>query len=166
MVWFRIFSVTLGYGVVLFLIQAHWLARVGHSGLRLDLLLPLALQTALEMPLPFAVCWSLIWGLVMDTFTGRLWGLHLGSYLLAVVLVYVAEDRFELRNMAYRLVCVGLCALLESVGVGVYSVIVSAAPPYDPAIWFPLVVRVLGLLLVTPLINYPFEKYVEQFRSG
>lgn len=166
MAWFRILSVALGYGVVLFLIQGHWLSRIGYPGLRLDLLLPLALQVALEMPFAFAVCWSLAWGLVMDTFTGRLWGLHLGTYLLAMVLVYLAEERFELRNMAYRLVCVGLCALVEALVLGVYSVIVSAAPPYDPAIWLPLVVRILGVMVVTPLIGFPFERYVEQYRSA
>jgi cell shape-determining protein MreD len=165
MVWFRILSVAVGYAILLFLIQCHWISRIGYLGFHLDLLLPLALQVALEMPLAFALCWCLGWGFVMDTFTGRLWGLHVGTYLLVLVLVYVASARFELRNRLYRCVCVAICALIEAIVIGVYSVIASAAPPYDPTIWVPLLVRTAGIVVVTPVIGYPFEKYVEQFRS-
>lgn len=165
MVSFRILSVAIGYGLVLFLIQCHWISRLGYFGFRIDLLLPLALQVALSLPLSSALCWCLGWGFIMDTFTGRLWGLHLGTYLLMVLLVHVASSHFELRNPLYRLICVVICALIQALALGGYVVIASAAPPYDPSVWVPLLVRTAGIVCITPLIGWPFERYTDQFRS-
>ena len=165
MAWFRILSVAIGYGSVLFLIQCHWISCLGYLGFRIDLLLPLALHVALCLPPTSALCWCLGWGFIMDTFSGRLWGLHLGTYLVMVLLVTVASAHFELRNPFYRLLCVAICAIMQALALGGYVVIASAAPPYDPTVWVPLLARTAGILCVAPLIGWPFEQYTDQFRS-
>lgn len=165
MAWSRIFLLATGYALALFLIQAHWLAPLGYFGFRLDLLLPLSLHVALELPLSFALAWVFMWGFIQDTFTGRLWGLHLCSYLLAFVLVHLASERIELQNIGYRLVCVAVCAALQSLVLGIYLVIHLAAPLYDVTVWFPLLLRIVLITVVTPLVGFPFTRYVDRFKG-
>ncbi len=164
--WLRVGVVASGYALLLFVFMGWWSTEPAGIRVHPDLLLPLVLGVALETPLPFALGCALVWGFVADTLTGCLWGLHLGSYLLVVLLVYVASDRIDLRNQLYKMACVGMGSLLQSLVLGLYLTTTLRLPPYRISLWLPLLAGTVLIMVLTPVVVLPFAKYMESRRSG
>src|SRR5512142_3149846 len=106
------------YTFSILLIQAHFVTRLPYQALRADLLLPLMFGIAAEWPPTAGLLWACFWGFLADNFSGMFWGLHVGSYVMAVCLVHMASERFDCQNPFYQMCLVGLCAAGQSVAIG------------------------------------------------
>jgi rod shape-determining protein MreD len=143
------------YTFSLLLVQALWVSQLPYPPLRADLLLPLMLGIALEWsPLP-GFFWAFLWGFVMDTFSGRFWGLHVGSYVVVVCLVHIASERLELYNPVYQMAFVGLCALGQSVVLCTFLMLEPSGTLTLEATWIGILIRALFIMLLTPFILFP-----------
>jgi rod shape-determining protein MreD len=147
-----------GYTVLLFLAQVVWVSRLPHPVLRVDLLLPLMFAAGHRgLPLQ-ALVFALAWGFVMDVFSGTFWGLHVSAYLLTVCLVILIQVRVELTHLAYQVLFVGGCALLQSVMIGVYLMVHTMPVQPGGPFWESLLGRALITMILAPLINAPVMK--------
>lgn len=146
---------TTAYTFVLLLLQIHWIARLPHPSLRIDLLLPLMFGVAMQWsPLP-SLLWACFWGFIADTFSGKFWGFHVISYVIGVCLVEIAVEKFEFHNPIYQMCFVGVCAFCQSLALGAFVLLGSAASISTLAIWHSLVLRSIFMGLVAPLVIYP-----------
>lgn len=153
--WQHCLKVSL-YTFLLVHVQALWVSRLPYPALRGDLLLPLLVGVAMEWPPVASLLWAFVWGFVMDTFSGKFWGFHVGSYVVAVCMVNIATEKFEFQNPLYQMAFVGLCALGQSLVLGLYLlfepsetwVLVNAA-------WRSLAVRSVMITILGPLLIYP-----------
>ena len=123
--------------------------------MRADLLLPLMFGIAtVWSPLP-SLSWALLWGFVLDALSGKFWGFHVGSYVVAVCLVYAASEKFELQNPLYQMLLVGLCALGQSVVLGLFLMLEPDSLVGISSILQDLLIRSLFIMLLSPFIIYP-----------
>lgn len=152
--WQYFFKVA-GYTFVLLLAQAMWISRMPLSALRGDLLLPVMFGVAVEWSTPFGLLWALIWGFVVDVLSGEFWGFHVGSYLVAICLVNMTAERFELSNPLYQMALIGLCALGQSLALGFFFVLTPSETMSEASVWMHLAVRAVLMALFAPLIIYP-----------
>jgi len=150
----RMVKITI-YTVVVLGLQAQLVPRLPYPALRIDLLLPLMFAAAVEWSLLSALLWASLWGFVVDDFSGEFWGLHVGSYAVTVCLVNLASDRFDRRNPGYQMGLVGLCALGQSIGLGLYLSFVPMDLPSLTSIWISLGIRTLFSMTVAPFLIYP-----------
>jgi rod shape-determining protein MreD len=150
------FSFKVGlYSFVLLLVQALWISRLPYPALRADLLLPLMFGIALEWP-PFpCFLWAFSWGFVVDTLSGKFWGLHVGSYVAAICLVNIASERLELRNPVYQMIFVGFCAFGQSIVLSVFLMLEPYGSLFLGTAWNRIIMRTLFMTILTPLILYP-----------
>jgi rod shape-determining protein MreD len=143
------------YTLFILLLQALWISRMPSPALRADLLLPLMFGVASEWsPLP-SLFWAFLWGFVVDTLSGKFWGLHVGSYVVAVSLVNIAAEKFECKNPVYQMGFVGLCALGQSAVLGLYLIFEPSGPTVLATTWNSLIIRSILMTLVSPMILYP-----------
>lgn len=143
------------YTFLLALIQALWVARVPYTGLRGDLLLPLMFGVALEWPPVASIFWAFLWGFAMDTLSGKFWGFHVGSYVVAACLVNIATEKFEFQNPLYQMSFVGVCALGQSMVLGLFLLFEPSGSLVVAATWKSLVIRSVMMMILCPLIVYP-----------
>lgn len=92
---------------------------------------------------------------MLDTLSGKFWGFHVGSYVVAVCLVYAASEKFELQNPLYQMLFVGLCALGQSVVLGLFLMLEPYSLVGISPICQDLLIRSLFIMLLSPFIIYP-----------
>jgi rod shape-determining protein MreD len=143
------------YSFFVLALQAHLIPRLPYQALRVDLLLPLMFAIAVEWPPLVGVLWAGFWGFVVDNFSGVFWGLHVGSYMATVCLVNMASERFDWSNPAYQMGLVGLCALGQSIALGLYLSFVPMEVPELTSIWIGLGIRTLLSVTIAPFLIYP-----------
>lgn len=143
------------YTLLLLLLQAIWISRLSYPAMRVDLLLPLMFGVATVWPPLASLAWAFFWGFAVDTLSGKFWGFHVGSYVVAVCLVNVATEKFELQNPLYQMLLVGFCAFGQSVALGMYLLLEPFNVVSVSAIWEELLIRALFTMLLAPFIVYP-----------
>jgi len=145
----------LAYTLLLLFLQAIWVSRLPYSAMRVDLLLPLMFGVAIVWPPLASLAWAFFWGFAVDTLSGKFWGFHVGSFVVAVCLVYVAAEKFELQNPLYQMLLVGFCALGQSAALGLFLLLEPYNVVAASTIWEELLIRSLFTMLLSPFIIYP-----------
>ncbi|MEM5788886.1 MAG: hypothetical protein AAGU11_16360 [Syntrophobacteraceae bacterium] len=143
------------YSFFVLLLQAQLVTRMPYPALRTDLLLPLMLPVALEWPPITALLWASFWGFIIDNFSGEFWGLHVGSYAAAICLVNMASDKFDCNSPVYQMGLVGVCALGQSVALGLFQSFQPMDLPSLTALWTSLGIRTLLSMTMAPFLIYP-----------
>ncbi|GLI35608.1 rod shape-determining protein MreD [Desulforhabdus amnigena] len=143
------------YTFFLLLLQVQGVSRLPYPALRIDLFLPLMFGVAIEWPPVASIFWGCVWGFAMDVLSGKFWGFHLGSYVVAICLVNIGLEKFEFQNPLYQMSFVGMCALGQSVALGLYLLFEPAGSISMMSMWMSLAVRSLIMMLCSPLILYP-----------
>jgi len=152
--WRYLSKVTL-YTLFLLFLQSFWVSNFSRSELRIDLLLPLMFGAAVEWPPFLSIIWASTWGFVADTLSGKFWGFHVGAYVVAVCLVNITAERFELHNPLYQMLFVGACALGQSVALGLFLIVQAPEQMAMASSYTALVVRSLVTGILAPMITYP-----------
>lgn len=147
------------YTLCVFLVQAVWISRLPYPSVRVDLLLPVMLGVAMEWSLAAGLVWALLWGYVLDILSGKFWGFHVLSYVVAVCLVHISIERFEFRNPLYQMVMVGGCAVGQAVVLWLYLLVEPQTSALDPRVWQSLTVRSVVMAVVAPLFIYPVNRW-------
>ncbi len=143
------------YTLLVLLVQAHFVSRLPYPALRADLVLPLMFGAgALWSPIA-ALLWASFWGFVVDNFSGEFWGLHVGSYMMAVCLVYMASDRFDCCSPVYQMCVVGICAAGQSIAIGLFLSFVPMDLVSLSNLWIGLAIRTLLCMTSAPFLIYP-----------
>lgn len=143
------------YTFVLVLLQAQCVSVLPKPALRVDLILPLMFGIAVEWPPVLSVLWAFLWGYVMDTLSGKFWGLHVGSYVFAVCLVNITAEKFEFHNPVYQMIFVGLCALGQSLVLGLFLLFEPSGSTVVASSLHSLVLRSLLMTILSPVVIYP-----------
>ena len=149
----RMIKTTL-YSLFVLTLQAHLIPRLPYPALRVDLFLPLMFAIAVEWPPLAGVLWAGFLGFVVDNFSGEFWGLHVGSYTVTVCLVNMASRRFDWPNPLYQMGLVGLCALGQSIALGLFLSFVPMDVPELNSIWIGLGIRTLLSVTIAPFLIY------------
>ncbi len=146
------------YTFIAMLLQAHLVARLPYQAFRIDLFIPVMFAVAIEWP-PFAgLVWASVWGYMIDNFSGEFWGLHVASYMVTICLVNMASDRFDCQNPVYQMGLVGMCALGQSVALGLFISFVPMDLQSLTSTWISLGIRTLLSMTVAPFVIYPILK--------
>ena len=143
------------YTIFMLFVQAVIFCRLPYPALRADVLLPVIFIAAVEWPVIPALLWACFWGFVLDTLSGMFWGFHISSYVGVVGLVNIAGDKLEVRNPVYRTAFIGLCALAQSLALGLYFTLSASEPPSQWNLWANLVIRAIFIMTLSPFILYP-----------
>ena len=143
------------YTFALLVLQAVWISRLAYPALRADLLLPLMFGVAVEWPPVAGILWACLWGYAMDTLSGEFFGFHVGSYAVAVCVVHIALEKFEFHNPLYQMAFVGMCALGQTVALGMFLFVQSSVAITSTTVWVSLVIRALVITFVSPFVIYP-----------
>jgi rod shape-determining protein MreD len=143
------------YTIFVLLLQAHLVPRLPYIAFRVDLMLPLMFGVAVSWTPVGGLLWAAFWGFVVDNFSGEFWGLHVGSYMVAVCLVNMASEKFDCYNPFYQMGLVGLCALGQSVALGLFLSFVPMDISSLASIWISLGIRTLLSISLAPLLIYP-----------
>lgn len=142
-------------GFFVLALQAQLVPQIPYPALRIDLFLPFMFAVAVE----WSPLWGLLWagslGFMMDVFSGEFWGLHVGSYVVTVCLVHMASENFDCRNPGYQFGLVGLCAIGQSLALGLYLSYVPMDSVTLTSIWISLGIRTLFSATIAPLLIYP-----------
>jgi len=154
MPWWYLSRVTL-YTLFLLFLQSYWVSLFPQPVLHIDLLLPLMFGAAVEWPPLLSLTWASAWGFVMDTLSGKFWGLHVGSYVVAVSMVNLTAERLELYNPLYQMLFVAACALGQSLALGLFLTFEAPGHVEIPSIATSLIIRSMLMAFLTPLITYP-----------
>ena len=152
--WRYLSKVTL-YTLFLLLLQSFWVSHFSRPELRIDLLLPLMFGAAVEWPPFLSIIWASLWGFVADTLSGKFWGFHVGSYVVAICLVNITAERFEFHNPLYQMLFVGACALGQSVALGLFLIVEAPEQMAMPATYTTLLLRSVATMILAPIITYP-----------
>ncbi|NLI80231.1 MAG: hypothetical protein GX443_00875 [Deltaproteobacteria bacterium] len=149
------FAKILPYTILLVVVQSQWVSRIDQDSLRADLLLPLMFGVAVEWPPLPSVGWALVWGYALDALSGKFWGFHVVSYLLAVCLVHMASEKLEVESPLYQMTFVGMCALAQSFVLGAFLFFESSGAFGTLINWVHLLFRAVFTTVVAPLVIYP-----------
>lgn len=147
------------YTISVFLVQAVWISRLPYPAIRVDLMLALMLGVATEWSLAAGLVWALLWGYVFDALSGKFWGFHVVSYVIAVCLVHISIEKFEFQNPLYQMVVVGCCALGQAVVLWLYLLVEPQTSALDAQVWQSLVIRSLVMAAVAPLVIHPIARW-------
>jgi rod shape-determining protein MreD len=150
----RVIKITI-YTFFLLSLQAYVIPRLPYPALRIDLLIPLMFAVAVEWSPFCGLLWACLWGFVVDNFSGEFWGLHVGTYALAVCLVNLVSERFERQNPGYQMVLVGCCAAGQSIALGLFLSFVPMDLQSLTSIWVGLGIRTLFSVTLASFIIYP-----------
>ena len=145
------------YTLGLLVLQAVWVSRLPYPAMRADLLLPLMFGLAITWPPLASLSWAFIWGFVVDTLSGKFWGFHVGSYVVAVCLVNAASEKFELQNPLYQMLLVGLGAFGQSLSLCLFLLLEPYTMADLPSMWKELIIRSFFIMLLAPFIIYPIR---------
>jgi rod shape-determining protein MreD len=154
MPWHYLIKITL-YTLFLLLLQSSWASFSLRPELRVDLLLPLMFGAAVEWSPVLSIVWASWWGFILDTLSGRFWGFHVGSYVVAVCLVNITTERFEHHNPIYQMFFVGICALGQSVALGLFLFFQAPQECEIASMTVSLAIRSVITMMLAPLITYP-----------
>ncbi len=143
------------YTLFILALQAHLIPSLPYPALRVDLLIPLMFAIGVEWSPLAGLLWACFWGFVVDNFSGEFWGLHVGSYVVTLCLVHLVSDRFDRYNPAYQAGLVGLCALGQSIAIGLFLSFVPMDLPSLTSIWISLGIRTLLSCTIAPFLIYP-----------
>jgi len=102
--------------------------------------------------------WAIVWGFVADTLSGKLWGFHVGSYVLSICLVHIAAEKFEFQNPLYQMFLVGVCSMIQSVVLGMFLLLEPSGSMLDMAAGRALVGRFIFTVVLSPMIIAPIWK--------
>jgi rod shape-determining protein MreD len=149
----RMIKTTL-YSLFVLTLQAHLITRLPYPALRVDLFLPLMFAIGVEWPPLAGVLWAGFLGFVVDNFSGEFWGLHVFSYTVTVCMVNMASKRFDWANPAYQMGLVGVCALGQSIALGLFLSFVPMDVPELTSIWIGLGIRTLLTVTIAPFLIY------------
>jgi rod shape-determining protein MreD len=149
------------YAFALLVVQAHVVSRLPYPALRADLLLPFMFGIASRWSPATGLLWAAVWGFVVDGFSGEFWGLHVGSYMAAVCIVKIASEKFEFENPVYQMVMTGICALGQSVALGLFLSFVPLDAGAVTLIWVGLCIRTLLTMTLAPFVIYPLLHFRE-----
>jgi len=152
--WRYLLKVTL-YTLFLLVLQSYWVSYFGRPELRIDLLLPLMFGTAVEWSPLLSVVWASAWGFIVDALSGKFWGFHVGTYVVAVCLVNITAERFEYHNPVYQVLFVGACALGQSGALGLFLLFEAPGQIDFASTCRSLLARSVVMMVVAPLITYP-----------
>lgn len=137
------------------MVQSYWVSRLPYPELRIDLLLPLMFGIAVEWSPVLSIVWASAWGFVADALSGKFWGFHVGSYVVAICLVNITADRFEFHNPLYQMLFVGACALGQSIALCLFLLVAAPEQVAMPSIYASLLLRSVVTMIMTPLITFP-----------
>ncbi len=137
------------------LIQIHLVSQLPYQALRIDLLLPLMFAAAVGWSPLGGLIWAAFWGFLADNFSGQFWGLHVGSYAVAVCLVHMASERFDCYNPFYQMGLAGLCAMGQSVALGLFLSFVPMDLYSLTETWIGLCIRTVLSMTTAPFLIYP-----------
>ena len=154
MPWQYLLKITL-YTISLLLLQSSWVSLGLRPELRVDLLLPLMFGAAVEWSPVLSILWASLWGFVLDTLSGKFWGFHVGSYVVVICLVNITTERFEYRNPIYQILFVGVCALGQSIALGLFLFFQVPQQFNIASTGMSLVMRSVFMMILAPLITYP-----------
>jgi len=143
------------YTLFLLLLQAGFFARLPYPALRADVLLPLMFGVAAEWPPVPSLLWACFWGFAVDVLSGGFWGLHVGSYAVAICMVNIAADRIGFENPIYQMSMAGLCALGQSAALGLYMSFEPLTFLASASVWTSLLIRSALMTVLTPFVIYP-----------
>lgn len=143
------------YTCLILLVQVLWVSRLPFVALRADLLLPLMFGVAIQWPPILSIIWAFFWGFVTDALSGKFWGFHVGSYLVAVCLVHIATEKFEFHNPLYQMSFIGLCALGQSVVLGMFLLFEPSGSLTVASTWTSLAIRSVMMTVLCPVIIHP-----------
>jgi rod shape-determining protein MreD len=143
------------YTLFLLLLQSYWVSHFLRPELRIDLLLPLMFGTAVEWSPVLSIVWASLWGFIVDMLSGKFWGFHVGSYVVAICLVNITAERFEYHNPIYQMLFVGACALGQSVALGLFLFFEAPEQVEVSSLCMSLFVRSVVMMMLAPLITYP-----------
>jgi len=110
---------------------------------------------AVEWSPLLSITWASAWGFIMDTLSGKFWGLHVGSYVVAVCMVNITAERFELYNPLHQMLFVGACALGQSLALGLFLFFEVPGRVEIPSTVTSLLIRSMLMVVLTPFITYP-----------
>ncbi len=136
-------------------LQAQLVPHLPYAALRVDLFLPFMFVVAVEWSPLGGVLWAGSLGFIVDVFSGEFWGLHVGAYIVAVCLVNMASENFDCHNPGYQMGLVGLCALGQSVALGLFLSYFPLDTATLRSIWVSLSIRTLLTATIAPLVIYP-----------
>lgn len=142
-------------GFVLLALQAQIVPQLPYAALRIDLFIPFMFVVAVEWSPLSGVLWAGSLGFMVDVLSGEFWGLHVGSYIVAVCVVNMASENFDCLNPGYQMGLVGLCALGQSVALGLFLSYVPMDSATLRSIWVSLSIRTLLSATIAPLLIYP-----------
>jgi rod shape-determining protein MreD len=157
----RYFTGVTFYTLFLLLLQSTWVSRFTFPELRIDLLLPLMFGVGVEWSPVMSIVWASVWGFVADTLSGKFWGFHVGSYVVAICLVNITAERFEFHNPLYQMFFVGACALGQSAALGLFLLVETPAQMAMPSIYTSLILRSMVTMILAPILTYPLWKIRE-----
>ena len=120
------------------MVQSYWVSRLPYPELRIDLLLPLMFGIAVEWSPVLSIVWASAWGFVADALSGKFWGFHVGSYVVAICLVNITAERFEFHNPLYQMLFVGACALGQSIALCLFLLVAAPEQVAMPSIYASL----------------------------
>lgn len=143
------------YTFLVMLLQVHLASRLPYAALRIDMLLPLMLASAVGWSPIGGLLWAAFWGFLADNFSGQFWGLHVGSYAVAVCLVHLASERFDCYNPLYQMGLAGLCALGQAAALGLFLSFVPMDFFSLTEIWISLGIRTVLSMTTAPFLIYP-----------
>ena len=142
-------------GFLVLALQAQIVPQLPYAALRVDLFLPFMFAVAVEWSPMGGLLWAGVLGYVADVFSGEFWGLHVGSYVVTVCLVHMASENFDCCNPGYQLGLVGMCALGQSIALGLFLSYVPMDSATLATIWVSLGIRTLLSATIAPLLIYP-----------
>jgi rod shape-determining protein MreD len=143
------------YCLLMLALQARLVQQLPYTAFRIDLLLPVIFAIAVECSPLAGVFWAGLLGFIVDDFSGEFWGMHVGSFTVTVCLVNMASERFDWRNPAYQAGLVGLCALGQSLALGLFLSFAPVDVPAPTSIWINLGIRALLSATIAPFLIYP-----------
>ncbi len=106
--------VLFAYSLLIFVVDTVLVAGLPWRWTRADLMMAVCVEVAGRYPFWGAILWSLLWGYVSDVFQGRLWGVHVVSYVLVVILHRLWSAQMDTGSMFYRMLLVGLGVVVQS----------------------------------------------------
>lgn len=140
------------YAIGLLLLQIHLVSRLPYQSLRIDLLLLLVVALTMEFPFVVSITAAICLGFVVDVCSGRFYGLHVLSYVIAVVMVSKVLLRFEMQNPLYQMVVAGCCGLIQGSLLVAFFWLDQQTPPLQYTMVACLVARSLVMMLVAPMV--------------
>jgi rod shape-determining protein MreD len=144
-----------GYALLLLIVQTHFVANLSQRAFRLDLLLPTVVGIAIKLPYSTSILLAFVLGYVVDVLSGKFWGLHVGAYVLVVLLVHMTAQKIEFRNLFYQISFIGVCMLGQSFVLGLLLWIKASTPLMLDPLLKSFGIRSVLNTLIAPIIIAP-----------